>query len=447
MTPNQELPHESNHVDLSKISAELIGKKLGEFEIIKEIGRGGTSTVYEAIQLSLKRPVALKVLWRPLAKDPNSVERFHHEAEAVANLHHPNIVPIFAMGHQDDLIYFAMEKIDGETLEELLLEQNSFDYKKAVQIIKYVARAVSYAHQQQIVHRDIKPSNIMIDTLGRILVTDFGLAKSKKWTKMTTENMVVGTPVYMSPEQAQGKGTDFRTDIYSMGVVLYEMVTGEVPFYAEETVAILKKVIEERPRPPRAINKEIPRSIETIILKCIEKEPKNRYQAAGLFLRDLELSKMNLPLIANRSQITIFSGQGRKNIIKVILSLLISIVISSSAVLLYNAHKGYIHEIEADSALRRVGDFISKKGLDVKLRDHKPTENAVPVAIKKELADILYLDNNIEVMGIIESADENSVTVRLKIGTLTYPREDIIDIHYSTPAKRDKLRRLWQISN
>jgi serine/threonine protein kinase len=445
MTPNQELPHESNHIDLSKISAELIGKKLGEFEVIKEIGRGGTSTVYEAIQLSLKRPVALKVLWRPLAKDPNSVERFHHEAEAVANLHHPNIVPIFAMGHQDDLIYFAMEKIDGETLEELILQQNSFDCKKAVQIIKYVARAVSYAHQKQIVHRDIKPSNIMIDTLGRILVTDFGLAKSKKWTKMTSENIVVGTPVYMSPEQAQGKETDFRTDIYSMGVVLYEMVTGEVPFYADETVAILRKVIEEKPKPPRSIKKDIPKNIETIILKCIEKEPNNRYQAAGLFLRDLELSKMNLPLIANRSQITIFSGQGRKNIVKIILSLLISIVISSSAILLYNTHKGYIDEIKTGSFLSKISNFISRRGRNKTPVKTKYTGNMAE-SIEKELADVLYLDNDIKVMGIIESADEDSVTVRLKIGTLTYPKKDIIDIHYSTPAKRDKLRKLWQVS-
>jgi len=183
MKSSQDMPQESNPSSLSKISAELIGRKLGEFEILKEIGRGGTSTVYEAAQPSLKRLVALKVLWRPLASDDSLVQRFHHEAEAAANLHHPNIVPIYAMGHENDMVYFAMEKIDGETLDGLLLEKKSFNSNKALQIIKHVARAVSYAHQKEIIHRDIKPSNIMIDSIGRVLVTDFGLAKSKMWAK------------------------------------------------------------------------------------------------------------------------------------------------------------------------------------------------------------------------------------------------------------------------
>ena len=441
MKRSQDMPQESNLSNSSKISAELIGKKLGEFEILKEIGRGGTSTVYEAAQPSLKRLVALKILWRPLVSDDSSVQRFHHEAEAVANLHHPNIVPIYAMGHEDNLVYFAMEKIDGETLDDLLLERKTFDSNKAIQIIKHVARAVSYAHQKQIIHRDIKPSNIMIDSIGRVLVTDFGLAKSKIWSKVTSDNMVVGTPVYMSPEQAQGKETDVRTDIYSMGVVLYEMVTGDVPFYAEEPIAILRKVIEEKPIPPRQINNIIPRNIETIILKCIEKDPKKRYQTVGVFLRDLELSKMNLPLIGQRSEITIFSDKGRKNILKLFFALMISIVLSGGIILLHNTHEGYIKQLKFSTLKNKIYSLFNEKNNSNKNVAY--STNEIPNPILEDIADILYLHNGLKVMGVIEFADKDSVTIKLKIGTVTYPKKEIFDIKYSTLPKREQLLEFW----
>jgi len=441
MKSSQDMPQESNPSSLSKISAELIGRKLGEFEILKEIGRGGTSTVYEAAQPSLKRLVALKVLWRPLASDDSLVQRFHHEAEAAANLHHPNIVPIYAMGHENDMVYFAMEKIDGETLDGLLLEKKSFNSNKALQIIKHVARAVSYAHQKEIIHRDIKPSNIMIDSIGRVLVTDFGLAKSKMWAKVTSDNMVVGTPVYMSPEQAQGKETDVRTDIYSMGVVLYEMVTGEVPFYAEEPIAILRKVIEEEPKHPRRINNSIPKNIETIILKCMEKNPTKRYQTAGVFLRDLELGKMNLPLIARRSEVSVFSGNGRKNILKLVFALTISIVLSGCIILVYNIHKGYLNQLRLSTLKIKIKDIFNRN--EEENQSITYSTGQIPVSILEEIADILYLDNGVKVMGIIESADKESVAIKLKIGTVTYPKQEISDIKYSTPQKRQQLLELW----
>jgi len=339
------------------------------------------------------------------------------------------------------MVYFAMEKIDGETLDGLLLEKKSFNSNKALQIIKHVARAVSYAHQKEIIHRDIKPSNIMIDSIGRVLVTDFGLAKSKMWAKVTSDNMVVGTPVYMSPEQAQGKETDVRTDIYSMGVVLYEMVTGEVPFYAEEPIAILRKVIEEEPKHPRRINNSIPKNIETIILKCMEKNPTKRYQTAGVFLRDLELGKMNLPLIARRSEVSVFSGNGRKNILKLVFALAISIVLSGCIILVYNIHKGYLNQLRLSTLKIKIKDIFNRN--EEENQSITYSTGQIPVSILEEIADILYLDNGVKVMGIIESADKESVAIKLKIGTVTYPKQEISDIKYSTPQKRQQLLELW----
>jgi serine/threonine protein kinase len=280
----------------------------------------------------------------------------------------------------------------------------------------------------------------MIDSIGRVLVTDFGLAKSKKWSKITSDSMIVGTPVYMSPEQAQGKEVDVRSDIYSMGIVLYEMVTGEVPFYAEEPIAILKKVIDEKPRPPRQINSDIPRNIETIILKCIEKDPQKRYQTAGVFLRDLELSKMNLPLMANRSEITIFSDKGRRNIFKLLLALILSLAVSGVCLLTYNVNKGYIKQFNMSVFRPNLKELFGRHWSG---DETNRLSKEIPAAILEDLADIVYLRNGTKVMGIIETADKKSVTVKLKIGTVTYPNHEILNIKYSAPDKKQQLLELW----
>lgn len=419
-------------------------QSLGEFEVKKEIGRGGTSIVYEAYQPSLKRVVALKVLRRPLIKEPSLIERFHREAEAAANLHHPNIVPIYAMGKKGDLDFFAMEKIEGNTLDEILESGEGLSIGKTYRIIRSVAKAASYAHTQGIVHRDIKPSNIMIDKIGRILVTDFGLAKSIKWNKVTSSQTVLGTPVYMSPEQAQGEETDARTDIYSLGVVLYEMVCKGVPFYAEEPIAILRKVIEKDAEEPRSINSDIPKDLETIILKCLEKNPAKRYQTMGLFLRDIELCQKNLPLLTRRSEITIFAKKRREYLIKAAGVLLLTMVISSAIIFVMGrrgSFDGFIRRLTA-----AIPTYERRKAVNVKSEKPASTgwpKDELPVPLAEELADIIYLKNGRKIIGIIEEASDKKVIIRLRIGTATYPRRDISSIEYSTPKKREKLMKFW----
>jgi len=432
----------SNQKELDQLSSRIIGQRLGEFEIKNEIGRGGTSVVYEAYQPSLKRIVALKVLWLPFIKDASLIERFHHEAEAIANLHHPGIVPIYALGREKELLYFAMEKIEGKTLDDILESKKDIPLDEAIKIIKQVARILSYAHQQGVIHRDIKPSNIMIDKIGRILVADFGLVRSKRWKKITSTQTVLGTPLYMSPEQAEGKETDARSDIYSLGVVFYQMLTKKVPFDADDTIAILRKVIDEDPPEPRRINKNIPKKLETIILKCLEKDPNRRYQTMGVLLRDLELYQSGLPLIAKRSEISFFAKKRKGLFIKIVTFLALITTIMSGTILYYLYSK-YSKKGFEESNLKQAK--LESKREEVSLLPPQPESIELTPDLIEDLADIVYLKDGRKILGILEDMTEDRVVIRLKIGTVTYFRHQISSIEESTPEKRKRLKEYWNI--
>jgi Tol biopolymer transport system component/tRNA A-37 threonylcarbamoyl transferase component Bud32 len=258
----------------------LIGRTLGQYRIIEKIGQGGMATVYKAYQPGLDRYVALKVLPPTHAEQSGFSERFRREAKAIANLHHPNILPVHDFGQEEGHSFIVMRYIEGtRTLKELM--ETPLSLVQAAGLIEQIAAALDHAHQQGVIHRDMKPSNVLMDG-DWALLTDFGLAKmTEASVKLTGSGVGIGTPAYMSPEQGQGVAVDHRTDIYSLGVILFEMLTGQIPHDAETPFAIVLKRITEPLPLPRAINPEIPEAVERVILKALAREPDDRFASAG----------------------------------------------------------------------------------------------------------------------------------------------------------------------
>jgi serine/threonine protein kinase len=226
---------------------DSLPEKLGKYKIIAEVGRGGFAAVYKAVDTTLSRTVALKVLAPHLLWDPTFVQRFQREAEVAANLDHPNIVTIYEVSQIEGVYLIAMQFLAGRTLSQILEAEGLLPVSRVQAMIEQIASALDYAHARGFVHRDIKPSNIMVADDGRATLTDFGLVQAGEGTKLSTTGVVFGTPEYMSPEQAEGEKLDARSDIYSLGVVLYEMLAGRPPFVADTTPAVMYKHMHEPP--------------------------------------------------------------------------------------------------------------------------------------------------------------------------------------------------------
>ncbi len=275
----------------------MIGTLLGNrYEVVEKIGEGGMAFVYKAKDTLLNRFVAVKVLKPEYSQDKVFVDKFKGEATSVASLNDNNIVNIFDVGSQDSINYIVMEYVDGKTLKQIINDNHRLSSSDAVKISIQIAKALDCAHRNNIIHRDIKPHNILMTNDGLVKVTDFGIAKASNSVTITNSNKVIGSAHYFSPEQAKGSYVDFRTDIYSLGVVMYEMVTGKVPFDADSPVSIALKHIQEQIVEPKAIVNEIPDSLNKLILKALEKEPIKRYQSAREMLVDLQKINNNQDL-------------------------------------------------------------------------------------------------------------------------------------------------------
>lgn len=266
---------------------ELIGKTLGNYQIVEEIGRGGMGTVYRAYQASLNRWVALKVLAQSLSQDEEFFKRFKQEALATAALDHPNIVHVYDAGEEQGMHYIAMEYIGGGNLSARLKERGPMSPVEAVSIAAQIAMALDFAHRNKIVHRDVKPSNILLDTEGRAVLSDLGIAHALEGTRLTQTGATMGTPEYMSPEQAQGKPLDGRADLYSLGVVLFEMLTGRVPFQADSPLATMYKQIHEPVPDLRKLNSKISGKLAAVLKRVLAKDPAQRFVTGQQMANDL----------------------------------------------------------------------------------------------------------------------------------------------------------------
>jgi serine/threonine protein kinase len=272
------------------------GERFGPYQIIRQLGSGGMGSVFLALHTQLGRQVAIKVNRHPSLGGPEAQQRFSREARVVARLEHPNIVPVYDVGQIDGHFYTVFKYVPGRDLRQKLSEDGLLPPREASELLMILARAVRYAHSLGIIHRDLKPSNILLDEADKPLISDFGLARldserhDPEDIYRTSEGMILGTPAYMSPEQARGEIDRIgpATDIYSLGAMFYELLTGEVPFRGRTPVDTLADLIQRPPRPPREIRPEIPRPVEAICLKCLEKEVAHRYATAGALAEDLE---------------------------------------------------------------------------------------------------------------------------------------------------------------
>ena len=269
------------------LEGKLIGKR---YEILEKIGNGGMATVYKAQDTVLKRYVAVKVLREEFTTDEEFIRRFNTEAQSAASLAHPNIVSIYDVGTEDNIYYIVMELIQGKTLKEIIDEDGVLPWKWSLDIAIQIASALEVAHKNNIVHRDIKPHNIIITEDGVAKVTDFGIAKAVSNSTITAFGTTIGSVHYFSPEHARGGYTDAKSDLYSLGVVMYEMLTGRVPFDADTPVSIALKHMQEKPIEPIKLNPAIPYSVNKIIMKAMEKDLNLRYQSATEMLKDLNMA-------------------------------------------------------------------------------------------------------------------------------------------------------------
>ena len=250
------------------------------YDLIEKLGSGGMADVYLAEDRQLGRKVAIKILHQRFAEDAEFVERFRREASAAAGLQHPNVVSVYDRGQVGDTYYIAMEYLEGRSLKQIVVDEAPLDPGRAIELVTQVLKAARFAHKRGIIHRDLKPHNVIVDDEDRAKVTDFGIARAGA-SDMTQTGSIMGTAQYLSPEQAQGHAVSAASDLYSVGIILYELLTGVLPFDADSAVAIALKQVSETPVPPSAHNPAVSPQLDAVVLRALEKDPAHRFNDAG----------------------------------------------------------------------------------------------------------------------------------------------------------------------
>jgi eukaryotic-like serine/threonine-protein kinase len=273
---------------LNKKNSDQIPDYISHYKILSRLGKGGMGDIYKAIQDPLNRIVALKVLPPQFGRDEEFAKRFEIEAKAISLLQHQNIVSIYEYGEENGFRYFAMQFVDGMDLSRYIAERKELAVEEIIDFSKQICRGLRYAHNNNVVHRDIKPQNILIDKSNVVKLSDFGIAKIFSGSDITMTGFTLGTPEYMSPEQALGKSIDHQTDLYSLGIVMYEMLVRKPPFTAGDPMAIAYKQVHEQPPPPSVKRKDTPKRLELIILKALKKNKEERYRSVEEMLDHLD---------------------------------------------------------------------------------------------------------------------------------------------------------------
>jgi serine/threonine protein kinase len=333
------------HVDpLSFTPGENFGDR---YQIIEEIGQGGMGRVFKAKDTELDTVVALKMIKPQFSSDPDIVTRFKRELILAREILHEHVIRIHDLGEINGIKYISMNYIQGNTLKEILQSTGKLTTEKTIDLVKQVCSALMAAHSKGIIHRDLKPQNIMIDKSGKAYVLDFGIARSIHLDgEATEEGIVLGTPDFMSPEQIKGEKAEAGTDIYSLGIIMYEMATGELPFIANNHRELLYKHLNETPKPPTKLNPQIPLNLERIILKCLEKKKKNRYQAVEEILQDIEMDKtIEIPPVKVKPQ---KESRFLKPFLKVALRIFILLLIVYAAVSISSLVNDSIYEVKIE---------------------------------------------------------------------------------------------------
>lgn len=288
----------------------MINKTIGKYKIIKEIATGGMATVYLAVHTVTEEKVAIKIMHPHLVRISSQVvSRFLQEAKNAAKLKHPNIIRTYDAGEEEGQYYLVMDYVDGITLKELIKQKGTLDIKLTIEIINKIADALQTIHSQGLIHRDVKSTNIMIERNANPILMDFGIAKSADGTRLTQTGTTMGTPGYMSPEQIEGKEVDYRTDIYSLGIVAYEMLTGKVPFEADTITGVMYKTVHQEPEFPKDI--EIPSYLEGIIQNALAKDISQRYQSIATLASDLKSKITPEPTVNKRIEPTVLASPSR----------------------------------------------------------------------------------------------------------------------------------------
>ncbi len=474
-------------------AAPLSAHQLGDFRLIRQVGEGGMGAVYEATQVSLGRKVALKVLRFAGVSDAEAIGRFQREAETVARLHHTNIVPIFAVGTEGGVNYYAMQFIEGRNLAEVLASRtpsksstgsqpvraaNPIDDAEVARWGLQAAEALAHAHQRGVVHRDVKPSNLLLDADGRLWLTDFGLALQLGGVTLSLTGMLLGTPRYMSPEQAAStsRGVDHRSDLFSLGATLYELLTGVPAFAGETPHQVIHEITEGVPQPIRSLNPEVPRDLETIVMKCLAKDPAGRYASAEELGQDLRAFLEGRPIRARRpprhEQVVRWIKKHRRNVSQIGIAAAVTLAVTLLGVFGGSAYKawnqsgivlgavdpplvaefidqqGEVLHVETlpmqnrvslpsgDYHLRASGEGLLSQTFDVLLeRGHRDTRYTVGLG-----NELLFAPEAIE--RSFAPVDVSSQTRGAENGLLTWTREGVSLRKYEGPDFRQQLSLL-----